>query len=841
MKRFYTLLAVVFAMCAQAPVLRADELGPLYDGTNTYGSSIPVEGNQIDRFQRVQVIYPKADLAALAGKNITKMTFYVKSKASKAWNAPIQIRLAETADDYFATSAYKDAEWTVVYEGTDLTATGDVMEVTFSTPFEYSGSNNLLFELLVTAKTGSYTSSAFRAKGGYDYNYSVYKYSTAGTSPLEITSGTGKPVIPQTLFTYEEAAVTSCAKITSLTASSVTANSATLTWTSDAEKYQFVCVPKGVEPAWTANSQAVKTVTLDTLKSNTEYDFYVRSFCSDTEQGTAKKISFKTELSCFAPTMLSVLGVTSDSVSFAWHASGKGETQYQYTYGAYGSTPDWTNAVLTSELNASINGLNAASLYQIWVRSYCAADDQSEAVTEYFATACGAVTAPWSENFNNQTSETVPDCWDNSASTTTTASGATDYYVWGVYSRSEEKMIRLYNYYTQVGTALINTPSIVLPAKPMELTFDYSHRADCGAFQLLISADNGATFTELASYEKTASYSTYDFGTFTTANVDLKAYAGKKVILRFLANATYSEGAIFIDNVDIHDAPSCFKPTALQVSNIASKSATLAWTSDAAAWNYQLSADGENWGEAKAAATNPFELTGLNANTLYYVRVQANCGEDGVSEWSEAVSFRTECGALALPYSEGFETTNANELPACWTRLSADGFPAVFADSYFDSRAYEGSNSLKFYGWDINQMAVLPELENALTTVALTFYYTATDDAESPVPSVGYITDPADASTYVAVKTLPAAASYTQAKVTFDAAPAGARIAILYKGGSYYGSLFVDNLEITEKANDPTAIDRIPATDKAVKRVINGQLVIIKNGVRYNALGSEIK
>ncbi len=67
MKRFYTLLAVVFAMCVQAPVLRADELGPLYDGTNTYGSSIPVEGNQIDRFQRVQVIYPKADLATLAG------------------------------------------------------------------------------------------------------------------------------------------------------------------------------------------------------------------------------------------------------------------------------------------------------------------------------------------------------------------------------------------------------------------------------------------------------------------------------------------------------------------------------------------------------------------------------------------------------------------------------------------------------------------------------------------------------------------------------------------------------------------------------------------------------
>ena len=839
MKKFFTL---IMCMAALTMTMTADELGPLYDGTNTYGSYIPVDGNNIDRLQRVQVVYPKADLASMAGKSITKMTFYVTNKASKAWNAPIKIRLAEIDADQLASTSYLDAsDWTVVYEGTDLNATGDVMEVAFATPFVYSGDKNLLFELLITGKTGAYASSKFAAKGGYDYNYSIYKYSTAVSDPLELTTGTAKPMRPKTLFTYEDAVAPACDKIASLEASEITANSAKLTWTSDAEKYQFVCVLKGAEPAWTDNSQAVKTITLDTLKSNTEYDFYVRSFCGEEALGAAKKVSFKTELSCYEPTLLGVdeESITADAASFSWHASGKGETQYQYTYGAYGSEPDWSKAVLTHELSATLSNLNAASMYQVWVRSYCAEADQSDAITAYFATNCGAVEAPIAWDFQSESTDDIPACWDNSKSTAYSSWG--DGYLWGVYTSGTQNAIRMYNYMLNSGTALINTPSIILPAKAQELTFDYSHRADCGAFSLKISTDDGATFTELGSYEATASTSTWQFGEFATANVNLKAYAGKTVILQFFANSNGSQGAIFIDNVDIHDAPACFKPADLKVSNIAAKSATIAWTSDAAAWKYQLSADGENWDDAKAADTNPFDLSGLNANSLYYVRVQADCGEDGVSEWTAAESFRTECGALSLPYNEGFESTEANALPACWARVSTDGFPVVYADSYYDARAYAGSKSLRFYNWGETEIAILPELEDALTAVELSFWYTATDDADAAVPSVGYITDPADAATFVAVKDLAAASEYTQAQVKFESAPSGAQIAIRYQGGNYWSSLYVDDLAITKLSGETTAITNTAVQNKAVKRVINGQVVILKNGLRYNILGTEVK
>ena len=47
------------------------------------------------------------------------------------------------------------------------------------------------------------------------------------------------------------------------------------------------------------------------------------------------------------------------------------------------------------------------------------------------------------------------------------------------------------------------------------------------------------------------------------------------------------------------------------------------------------------------------------------------------------------------------------------------------------------------------------------------------------------------------------------------------------------------NLTYTEPV--PTSVDAINAENNAVKRIVNGQVVIEKNGVFYNILGTEIK
>lgn len=812
-KRFIALLAVAFAFMS----VYAGELKIGENDSQTYYA--PVYATWADKYYCSQVLYSATELSALEGQQITHLAFFLRAVNTNGDYSDVQIRFKEVEYDAFAEAAYESIDDALlVYEGSLPSGTSTTLQVELSAPYEYQG-GTLLVDVRKTVTGGAYAPSSgnkgrFQSTSGTGGYTVLYNYGSSAF-PTTASRSANRPDI---LFTYTEAAAVTCAKITSLASSNITATSATLAWACEAEKYQFVCVRKGLEPAWTENSQAVKTVTLDTLKSNTDYDFYVRSYCSETEQGTAKKISFKTDLSCYAPTLLAVPEeqITAASAVLTWHASGKGETQYQYTYGAYGSEPDWSKAVLTSELTATLSGLNAASAYQVWVRSYCSADDQSDAVTEYFATACGAVALPFNEDFGSDI-----DCW-----TQKNLAGYSGVNNLGQFA---------FAWAATPPYQTIITPEIIASDKEMSVTFQY--KAHNSSYPESFKVGYSTTTNDLETAFTWSDEVTTKLTTFETYFAILPVGV-KYVAIQCWSNNQYY---LYIDNFSVaeYEAPKCPAPTALNVSSVTAKSATLAWTSEATAWKYQLSADGENWGDAQAAATNPFELTGLKSNTLYYARVQADCGEDGTSEWTAAVSFTTECGALALPYNEGFEEAEANKLPACWTRVSTDEFPTVYADSYFDTRAYEGSKSLKFYGYEVDQMAVLPELEEALNAVALSFWYTASDDAEAPVPTVGYITDIADKASYVAVKTLAASGTYVQEKVTFDAAPAGAQIAIRYQGGTWFGSLYIDNMAVTEKSDEPTAIDNTAATTvKAEKRIIDGQVVIIKNGVRFNALGT---
>ena len=781
----------------------------------------PVYATWADRYYCSQILYAASELKALEGQQITKLAFFLRATTGSGDYEKVQIRLKEVDFTEFSEAAYQsidDAE--LVFAGTLPASTATTLEVELDEPFVYEG-GTLLVDVRKTEAGGGYAPTSgnkgrFQSTNGSTYTV-LYNYGS-NAFPTTCNRGINRPDIQ---FTYEEASavVTSCAKVSSIAASAVTAHEATLSWESEAENFEFLCVRKGAEHSFEGvSAEAVKTVTIDTLASNTEYDFYVRSYCSEDEQGKEAKVSFKTDLSCFAPTLLSVTATSSNSASFEWHGSGKGETKYQYTYGAYGSEPDWSKGVLTEETSATVSDLNAASMYQVWVRSYCGDDDQSEAVTEYFATECGAVALPFSEDFSSDI-----DCW----TTEDLASSS------GVTSLGQFA----FSWAATPPYQTIITPALIASEKEVSVTFQY--KAHNSGYPESFKVGYSTTTNDLATAFQWNEEVTTSLTSFETYFAVLPAGV-KYVAIQCTSNDQYY---LYIDDFSVaeYEAPTCFKPTGLTVSDVAAKSAKLAWTSEAAAWNYQLSADGENWGEAKAATANPFELTGLNANTLYYVRVQGNCGEEDLSEWSEAVSFRTECGALALPYEEGFEGTEENELPACWERVSENGFPAVYADSYWDSRANTGTQSLRFYGWGISQMAVLPEMEKELSNLTLAFYYTATDDTEVPTPSVGYITDLADASSFVPVKELPATETYTQAEVTFEGAPAGARIAILYKGGNYFGSFYIDDLKVSADEIG-TGIGQVPSDQVQGTKVLeNGVMYLMYKGTMYNIQGSVVR
>lgn len=80
-----------------------------------------------------------------------------------------------------------------------------------------------------------------------------------------------------------------------LSVSAITAGSATFSWEGDAAQFQYMCLPAGTSADW---SEAVKTsdksVTISDLVPSSEYNFFVRSFCSDELQSLAPYVAFTT-------------------------------------------------------------------------------------------------------------------------------------------------------------------------------------------------------------------------------------------------------------------------------------------------------------------------------------------------------------------------------------------------------------------------------------------------------------------------------------------------------------------------------------------------------------------
>ena len=363
--------------------------------------------------------------------------------------------------------------------------------------------------------------------------------------------------------------------------------------------------------------------------------------------------------SCVEPSGLDVVAnsITTNSVQLTWTAGGT-ETAWDIycTTSAEAPTAATTPTVTgTTDNPCTVSGLTASTHYYAYVRSRCSDSEQSpwSAVKE-FDTECDVVsTFPWTENFEGMTANTVPLCWDNSATTGTDYGSHPEYY-WGVYSYDGNKMIRMYNFYAHGPFAIINTPTIVLPAEAKELTFDYTHNATSGAFSVKISEDGGTTFTELQSYTKGTGSSYEDPGTFTEATISLADYANKSVILQFYSAANYGSGAIFVDNIKIDVPPTCIKPSALKCDSKTAHTATLSWTNGEEGQNNWVIAYSTNPDfdpddpevTLQGTLTNPVTIEGLSQSTTYYAYVRADCGvEEGLSAWCNTkVTFTTLAG-----------------------------------------------------------------------------------------------------------------------------------------------------------------------------------------------------
>lgn len=633
------------------------------------------------------------------------------------------------------------------------------------------------------------SSLSYSSDGWTHFNYTFDENTPDGAYIAISFAGTNSSSSKKGLLSVEDITVTtsyvaptgSCAKPKNLTKSDDTPEGATFTWeqNTDETTYQWACVASGAEVTeWNTLDENVRTKTITGLTAGTAYDFHVRSYCGagEGEQSASAKSTFTP--TCPAPTAPVVSDISATGATLSW-TEAAGISNYQYIVVASGAAQEWNAPTLVEgATTATLTGLNPSTNYDVYVRSYYSATTQSTAVKASFQTACGAVTIPFTWDFSDL------GCWTtyNCNSNTGLYSGAFRFR-WG-----------------DPGQYLIS-PEFVALSSTVDVKFDY--RAHSTTYPETFALGYSTTTSDVASFtwlpDETVTNTTY-------AQYEKTLPAGVKYIaIQCKSNNQYY---LYIDNFSIEETPSCVAPTALNVTDITTNSASVSWTSEAASFalEYKKTSD-EQWTAATGTIASPFALANLMPNeTEYTVRVKAICGENNESEWIELdTPFKTDCEAKTVTeetaWTENFEAQTVDQAPACWYLPTPN-------DSYYyakviNSDAKESTQCLDIRTYSTSsEIIVLPEFNEPIEHLNISFdYKNVNTGSRYGYLEVGYYSG----STFTLVgEALSKNENYTASGVIEmpkNGVPTGARMAFRLVGvySGYTSHAYIDNLVVSRK------------------------------------------
>ncbi len=471
--------------------------------------------------------------------------------------------------------------------------------------------------------------------------------------------------------------------------------------------------------------------------------------------------------SCKKPRDLSFVA-TSNSASFTWTADA-GYTTWELQYST--DETNWSTVQTVTGLpSCSIENLQPATMYFARVRANCGDGNYSPWTAASFFTDCATLvidaTHPYAESFDSYdpydpygggewkglrmgTSEMLPVCWNS-------LNMAEDYeqsmypYIFNDYWEMESNGLKFYVYNNEGEGAMMNQYAILpsiqdINGLQMTLKAMAGESSGWAPFSIGVMSDlnDEGSFIEIQSFEASDDWDNYI--------VYFNNYSGQgdNIAIKIGTPDEWNSYILYVDDIEVSVLPTCFVPSDLSVDNIGETTAdlTLVPYGQETAWQVRYSTNQNRWTTVDFSEQNPDEavtvhLTGLNANTLYYVQVRANCGDGDYSVWSSMKSFRTVCGEYQpLPYYEDFESFDLNtwpyeyRIPPCWTYINSSNGQYTNNQSYPSMGNDAGSSITKYlyfliidydylnhhYGYDPQpEYAIMPEMES-LDNVVLRF------------------------------------------------------------------------------------------------------------------------
>ena len=548
---------------------------------------------------------------------------------------------------------------------------------------------------------------------------------------------------------------------------------------------------------------------------------------------------------CIKPSGLEISEIGSESATATWTDDNDGYTWVYACLPATEAEPAGEAMTPVTQNSLIIGDLTEKTNYVFYLRKQCG-EGFSASISAAFKTDANPFAMPFVENFNDLESG-IPEGWNNAEGTMTTASYRWNYYATGY----EGAGLRMNSYNPSSGLySILATPKIVL-SEPALLSFQWKNPAG-GAAEIFIAGKDG----QRISLKNSGMTGVTEW---QLVEINLSDYTNDTVTIFFkgISNCGYNDAYLYLDDVKVEALPSCMKPTDLAVvdGSITTTSVQLAWNAglNETAWSVQYKKQSEEEWETIADATNPFTLDGLDPATVYDVKVAAQCEEEEISDYSDAISFVTECEAITLaelPFKEGFDSitgaTSSHVMPLCWSAIntctysSYKYYPTVYASA---SYANTPDNSLRFYStystytdYDPqDQYAILPEIDATISDLRIKLNARKYSSSYNADFTIGVMTDASDTSTFVAVATLsPSADTYEAFVVPFDTyAGEGKFIAIKFAAAtSAQTSRYVHI--------DDIVVEEIPSClEVSALAVLDTTITTTSAEVRWTAGGAE--
>jgi hypothetical protein len=265
----------------------------------------------------------------------------------------------------------------------------------------------------------------------------------------------------------------------------------------------------------------------------------------------------------------------------------------------------------------------------------------------------------------------------------------------------------------------------------------------------------------------------------------------------------------------------CPAPTNFSYSAVTATSATVSWTGEAGA-EYKVEykkASETGYTLFAASQTDTFaNLSSLEPETFYNIRITTLCGATGVSTVLEGSCFPTACEPYSVPFTENFESYSATAhdavgiVPPCWYSYSTNTnssyayyTPHITFTDKFGFSPHSGSRSVGFMGRSSYSARyaylVLPEFNVPISDLLLDFYYKY-ENIDNGTLTVGYITGVKNNfASYKALFTPLKTVTITQTPVyNFETAPADATYIVIRwdcNSSSWY-SASIDDINVKE-------------------------------------------